>query len=543
MVAAISSVDQVELVTAAQRGDAGAREVLIAEHLPLLYNVVGRALNGHPDVDDVVQETLLCAVRDLSDLRAPESFRAWLLAIALRQVGTHQRRRRAIAERTTVLEAADQVPDGRALENETVLRLHLARERREVAEAVRWLDPGFRDILALWWQENAGLLSRREVAAAAQTSVAHVGVRVQRMREQLEQCRTIVAAMAADPRCPDLAALLAPWDGEHSPVWRKRITRHARECPQCGAVASGRVPIERLLSGIAPLAVPSALTAALHVRGLLAAAPTVARVGPSAARVGHVARSAGHHGRVFHKLIRPVAAHPVVGAAAAGACVAASAVVVAVLPGPAHRSVAPAATVSASVLPRPAPSVTADPDPAPARQSSTASAIPAGTVPLGTWSLESVYEPWEYLADTDGYAALASANAASSEQVRGAATFTVIRGLADSQCVTLIASDGLYLEQHELRLRLTTPLDTQDFRKDVTFCPSSGAVADSVTLHAYNYPDLVIRYVTDSMTLQSHIPANMVVHYDGGAFYIMYPDDTSAFAEESSFLVKAPWAS
>ena len=62
--------------------------------------------------------------------------------------------------------------------------------------------------------------------------------------------------------------------------------------------------------------------------------------------------------------------------------------------------------------------------PAPTRRSPTTSAIPVGTVPLGTWSLESVYEPREYLADADGYAALAAANASSSERERPTVTRT-----------------------------------------------------------------------------------------------------------------------
>ncbi|WP_330300506.1 RNA polymerase sigma factor [Streptomyces sp. NBC_00503] len=68
--------DHARLVVAAQGGDDRAREKLIAAYLPLLYNIVGRALSGPADVDDVVQETLPRVVRDLPALRAPESFRS-----------------------------------------------------------------------------------------------------------------------------------------------------------------------------------------------------------------------------------------------------------------------------------------------------------------------------------------------------------------------------------------------------------------------------------------------------------------------------------
>ncbi|MEI5136156.1 sigma-70 family RNA polymerase sigma factor [Streptomyces libani] len=75
-----------EAVEAAKAGDEEAREQLVAAYLPLIYNVVGRALDGHADVDDVVQETMLRVLESLDGLREPASFRSWLVAIAMNQV-------------------------------------------------------------------------------------------------------------------------------------------------------------------------------------------------------------------------------------------------------------------------------------------------------------------------------------------------------------------------------------------------------------------------------------------------------------------------
>src|SRR5829696_3108747 len=94
------------LVVAAQAGDRDAIDELVTSYLPLVYNVVGRAVGTRSDVDDVVQDTMLRALRDLPALRTPESFRAWLLTIAVRQVGTHRHRRAADAERTAMLDEA-----------------------------------------------------------------------------------------------------------------------------------------------------------------------------------------------------------------------------------------------------------------------------------------------------------------------------------------------------------------------------------------------------------------------------------------------------
>jgi RNA polymerase sigma factor (sigma-70 family) len=525
-----AGVDDVSLVVAARSGNTRARDELIAGYLPLVYNVVGRALAGHADVDDVVQETLLLAVRDLPDLRAPESFRSWLVAIAMRQVIAYRQRDRAAADRTAAWRDADQVPDRGALEDEAILRLHVSDQRRQVAEASRWLDPGFRSLLSLWWQEKAGWLSRGEVAAASGMTVAHAGVRLQRLREQLEVARAVIAALAADPRCPELGTAIASWDGSRTPVWRKRIARHTGGCPYCAAAAAGQVPAERLLTSIPALAVPAGLTAALAARGLLPAplpgVPGEAPVPRPATAPAHAIRPGrGLHRPLASRAAHAVAAHPVAVLTAGAAIVGCAAVTYAARPEPTQRAPQTTVTVAPPVVA--APAVTAKaPATKPARERPTAQAspsAPAGAVPLGAWSLESVAEPGRYLTYAGTYATLGQVSASSTGQARQQATFTVVAGLADSRCVSFVAADGDYLRHYELRLQLSPADSTGLFPKDATFCPHPGAVDGSVTLQSYNYPYLVLRYLN-------------------GAIYINVPDGTRAFASESSFIVRAPWA-
>ena len=153
----------VRTVIAAQAGDARALDSLLAGYLPLVYNIVGRALSGHADVDDVVQETMLRAVRGLSGLRDPAAFRSWLVAVAVRQMREHYRARQT----APVAELADEVADPAADFVElTIVRLGLSGQRAETAQATRWLDPGDRELLALWWLEAAGELDRGELVAA-----------------------------------------------------------------------------------------------------------------------------------------------------------------------------------------------------------------------------------------------------------------------------------------------------------------------------------------------------------------------------------------
>ena len=255
------------LVAAARSGDQQALDTLVAECLPLVYNIVGRALDGHDDVDDVVQETLLRVVRGLGELRDPAAFRSWLVAIAVRQVRDREVARSTAWHRLTDLDAAEPVADPASdFAALTILRLGLTDQRREIAEATRWLDGDDRTLLALWWLEETGDIGRTELADALGLSRQHAAVRVQRMKEQLETSRTVVRALGAirsAGECARLRDVTEGWDGVPSPLWRKRFARHVRGCGDCGRRASVLMPMDRLLSGLPLLPVPLPLAARL----------------------------------------------------------------------------------------------------------------------------------------------------------------------------------------------------------------------------------------------------------------------------------------
>ncbi|MFF3501938.1 sigma-70 family RNA polymerase sigma factor [Streptomyces sp. NPDC003247] len=247
------------LVTAARAGDTQAQDALVGIHLPLVYNVVGRALNGSVDVDDVVQDTMLRALGSLHDLRDPASFRSWLVAITMNQVRLYWRDRQSAPG--PVEQAFDVADPGADFVDLTMVQLQLSGQRQETARATRWLEPDDRGLLSLWWLECAGELSRAEVAAALGLSPQHTAVRVQRMKAQLEAARVVVRAVDAQPPCEELRGVLADWDGVPSSLWRKRTARHARGCVRCSGLWSGLMPVEGLLAGLALVAVSPALLA------------------------------------------------------------------------------------------------------------------------------------------------------------------------------------------------------------------------------------------------------------------------------------------
>ncbi|GAA1949209.1 sigma-70 family RNA polymerase sigma factor [Kitasatospora viridis] len=362
-----------ELADRARAGDPTARQELLGDHLPLVYNIVGRALDGHPDTDDVVQDTMLRAVDGLPALREPGSFRSWLVAIAMNQVRRRHQARQA--GQPDGLDELGELPDPAGDFAElTIVRLGLSGQRREVAEATRWLDGPDREVLALWWQEAAGQLSRAELAAALELSPQHAAVRVQRVKERLDGARTVVRALAARPGCPVLAELTAGWDGAPAPLWRKRITRHVRDCADCQEPARGLVPAEGLLAGLALLLPPPHLAVpALQPAG------AVTVVGAGRHRPGPSGRRARQRGRagVRRRRIAVAALGAVVAVSAAGLLWegqsdggATGTPLAAADPAPPQSSASPVQVDAASVAPAPAPP--SSPAPAP----STSQAVP-----------------------------------------------------------------------------------------------------------------------------------------------------------------------
>lgn len=287
------------LVAAARAGDPRAQDELVSTHLPLVYNIVGRALSGSCDVDDVVQDTMLRALDGLSGLRADESFRSWLVAITMNRVRAHWQSRQNGPGQSGLEEAGDLADPGADFADLTVTRLHLSGQRRETARATRWLEPDDRALLSLWWLECAGEVTRAEMAAALELTPQHAAVRVQRMKAQLESARVVERALEAQPPCEGLRAMTGTWDGRPSALWRKRIARHARECLRCSGLWNGLVPAEGLLAGLALVPVTAALLAGVRsaVAGAAAFTPAGAAFAGAETQLAPVVSGPGRAAR------------------------------------------------------------------------------------------------------------------------------------------------------------------------------------------------------------------------------------------------------
>ncbi|MCW7940864.1 hypothetical protein AAW14_00840 [Streptomyces hygroscopicus] len=388
-----------ELVSAARQGAQGALEELAGRYLPLVYNIVGRALPGPSDVDDVVQETMLGVVRGLSGLCDGSAFRPWLVAVTMSQIRTH---RESYPAPPRVLEELAVVADpGADFVDLTLNRLQLSGQRREAAEATRWLDADDRELLSLWWLVTAGHLTQAEMVAAIGLDAHHVTLRVSRMKSQLEIARVVARALAVTPRCSDLERTIHLWDGRPGGLWRKRLARHVRGCGSCGGPSAGLVPLEGLLANLALVPLPLGYTAFV-----------LSGIGYETTSA---ATEAGHTGPVSHRRTRRNSRHrngrslgsftgnPMVVAAAFTATLTAAVGIGALTSGPGGEkpmagrqpglsapddagstephTTTPAPATTTAPTPTPAATTPHEPTAAPSRTRHTPASIPRTTVP------------------------------------------------------------------------------------------------------------------------------------------------------------------
>jgi RNA polymerase sigma-70 factor (ECF subfamily) len=84
------------LVVAARAGEDWAREALFRRHAPMVAGMAFRLLGRDEDVDDLVQDSFVEALRSLDRLQAPQAFASWLASIVVRTSSKVIRRRRLL---------------------------------------------------------------------------------------------------------------------------------------------------------------------------------------------------------------------------------------------------------------------------------------------------------------------------------------------------------------------------------------------------------------------------------------------------------------
>jgi RNA polymerase sigma-70 factor (ECF subfamily) len=170
--------DDAALLHQVAGGDRDALGALYRRHAHVVLAQIRLAV-GEPGLsEEILQDTMLAVWRGAGSFRGVSQVRSWIIAIALRQARDRLRRRRvAVVADESVLSgqaAVDPGPEEQVLE-----RAELA----VVAEAIRSLRPGHREVLGLVFGADLTLADAAEV----------LGVPVGTVKSRLAAARTALA--------------------------------------------------------------------------------------------------------------------------------------------------------------------------------------------------------------------------------------------------------------------------------------------------------------------------------------------------------------
>jgi RNA polymerase sigma factor (sigma-70 family) len=275
-----------ELAAAAAAGDRGAFAAIYGRYADRLHDFCWSLLRDRGEAVDATRDAFLVAADRLGQLRDPEGLRPWLYAAARGQALRRVRARRRVAPETTVID----LPDGPAGPEQADLR--------ELAwTAAAWLSERDRALLDLHLRHG---LDGAELGAAMGIPAGLAGVLLDRLRDQVERSlgALLVARLGARD-CPDLARLLAGWDGRFSPLIRTGVAGHVDGCEVCAVRRRAAPGPLALLAAVPPLPAPPALRGRvlgrLQVAGADGAGPP--RQGPGPTGPGVPPAAAGRPAR------------------------------------------------------------------------------------------------------------------------------------------------------------------------------------------------------------------------------------------------------
>jgi RNA polymerase sigma-70 factor (ECF subfamily) len=179
---ALQNADLAELVLAAQDGDRAAFGELCSRCERAVFAVALRRLGDHGEAQELCQEVFIQALVKLDQLRVPEAFAGWLLAIANRLAINRAVRRRPLPG------AAPDVLASACVESETPLCAALARERqRQVRAGLDRLGELDRDTLVAFYVDGRSLVEMSdEFQSPVGTIKRRLHVARKRLKKQLE---------------------------------------------------------------------------------------------------------------------------------------------------------------------------------------------------------------------------------------------------------------------------------------------------------------------------------------------------------------------
>jgi len=179
--------DERELVSRAQKGDAGAYEILVRRHQQRIFAVVGGILRRSEEVEDIAQQVFLKAYLSLRRFDQRAAFGTWLYKIAVNECWDFLRKKkvRPLLYEADLSEEQSRQMTG-AMEGTAAGSGGDIRKRLELREQIERLFEGIdeRDGLMLILKEVEGF-SVVEIGEILGLNVNTVKVRLFRARGRL----------------------------------------------------------------------------------------------------------------------------------------------------------------------------------------------------------------------------------------------------------------------------------------------------------------------------------------------------------------------
>ncbi|WP_416962617.1 AbfB domain-containing protein [Streptomyces sp. Agncl-13] len=116
-------------------------------------------------------------------------------------------------------------------------------------------------------------------------------------------------------------------------------------------------------------------------------------------------------------------------------------------------------------------------------------------------SVRSVNYPDRYWQVSGDFVKLNPVNSAAA---RRAATFKVVKGLANSSCYSFTTANGTYLRHRDFILRAERNDGSSLFKQDATFCPRPSSFSGAVMLESVNYPGRYLRHQNFQLKLDRY---------------------------------------
>jgi RNA polymerase sigma-70 factor (ECF subfamily) len=166
--------EEQEIISGLSRAEPAAAHALYAQYSAAVRRVLIQLFGSVRDVDDLVQETMLVVIRRIGALRKAQSFRAFVMGVAVHLARNELRKR--TARRLVALECVDNIPLVNPHDEATV---ELARHLYRALERMSFES---RTIIVLKFVQGYELA---ELAAVCNCSVATIKRRLAQAEKHL----------------------------------------------------------------------------------------------------------------------------------------------------------------------------------------------------------------------------------------------------------------------------------------------------------------------------------------------------------------------